>query len=221
MALNTRLRNGFVAADEFGFDGVAANDPQSRQRFLETAYWNPRVVTGKDGKARVSFKAPSALSEYRITARGVTGADTLAGQTAATLTVSKSFFVDLKVPASLTQGDKPRFMGQVHHTGARGKLALRLTVYSGGREEVFPRTIELTKDGVEEVVFDPFEIPESETVRLSLSGTIGGASDEIAVEVPVRPGASRPSHRSREPRPRARPSLSGFRRGEPTRVPRC
>ena len=58
LALNTRLRNGFVAADEFGFDGVAANDPQSRQRFLETAYWNPRVVTGKDGKARVSFKAP-------------------------------------------------------------------------------------------------------------------------------------------------------------------
>ena len=38
------------------------------------------VVTGKDGKARVSFKAPSALSEYRITARGITGADTLAGQ---------------------------------------------------------------------------------------------------------------------------------------------
>ena len=54
---------------------------QSRERFVETAYWNPSVVTGKDGKARVTFKAPSALSEYRITARGVTGADTLVGQT--------------------------------------------------------------------------------------------------------------------------------------------
>ena len=43
------------------------------------------VVTGKDGKARVTFKAPTALSEYRITARGVTGADTLAGQTTASL----------------------------------------------------------------------------------------------------------------------------------------
>ena len=57
----------------------------ARERFVETAYWNPLVVTGKDGKARVTFKAPTALSEYRITARGVTGADTLAGQTTASL----------------------------------------------------------------------------------------------------------------------------------------
>ena len=98
----------------------------TRERFVETAYWNPVVVTGKDGKARVSFKAPSALSEYRITARGITGADTLAGQTTAPLTVRKNFFVDLKVPASLTQGDKPRFVAQVHHTGVTGKLALGL-----------------------------------------------------------------------------------------------
>src|SRR5262249_44006979 len=33
---------------------------QPRERFVETAYWNPSVVTGKDGKARVSFKAPAA-----------------------------------------------------------------------------------------------------------------------------------------------------------------
>ena len=92
-----------------------------RERFVETAYWNPSVVTGKDGKARVTFKAPTALSEYRFTARGVTGADTLVGQTTAELTVRKDFFVDLKVPAALTQGDKPRFIAQVHHTGVAGR----------------------------------------------------------------------------------------------------
>jgi uncharacterized protein YfaS (alpha-2-macroglobulin family) len=67
-------------------------------------------VTGKDGKARVTFKAPSALSDYRLVARGVTGADTLVGQTASSLTVRNNFFVDLKDPASLTQGDTPRFV---------------------------------------------------------------------------------------------------------------
>ena len=97
-----------------------------RERFAETAYWNPLVVTGKDGKARVTFKAPTALSAYRITARGVTGADTLAGQTTSSLTVRKNFFVDLKFPSSLTQGDKPRFIARVHHTDLVGKLALRL-----------------------------------------------------------------------------------------------
>ena len=66
---------------DLGDFGIEGQEPQTRERFVETAYWNPLVVTGKDGKARVTFKAPTALSEYRITARGVTGADTLAGQT--------------------------------------------------------------------------------------------------------------------------------------------
>ncbi len=181
-ALNTRTHWASYSADAF-----EGQQPPTRERFVETAYWNPIVVTGKDGKTRVSFKAPSALSEYRITARGITGADTLAGQTSAPLTVRKPFMVDLKVPASLTQGDKPRFVAQVHHTGVVGKLALRLSVYIAGREEVFPKTLELSKDGVDEVIFDPFEIPAGESVRLTLKGTIGASSDELTVEVPIRP----------------------------------
>ena len=39
---------------------------EPRQRFVETAYWNPSVVTGKDGKATIKFRAPTALSEYRF-----------------------------------------------------------------------------------------------------------------------------------------------------------
>src|SRR5262245_54910517 len=78
--------------------GAQRADVQPRERFVESAYWNPSVVTNRDGKARVTFRAPPALSEYRITARGVTGGDTLAGQMSAALRVKKDFFVDLKVP---------------------------------------------------------------------------------------------------------------------------
>src|SRR5262249_27248017 len=148
------------------FEGKAA-DVQPRERFVETAYWNPSVVTGKDGKARVSFKAPAALSEYRITARGITGADTLAGQTTTALTVRKDFFVDLKVPSALTQGDQPRFLAQVHHRGVQGQLALQLAIYAGGRDDVLRKTLELKGEGVEEVLFEPFEVPEGDTARLT------------------------------------------------------
>jgi prepilin-type processing-associated H-X9-DG protein len=175
---------GYFDAD---FADVKAGETSTRERFVETAYWNPLVVTGKDGKARVTFKAPSALSEYRITARGITGADTLAGQTTATVTVRKSFFVYLKVPSSLTQGDKPRFVAQVHHSGVVGRLALRLAIYAGGRDEVYPRTIELVKDGIDEVMFEPVEVPEGDSMRLTLTGTVGAASDQLVVEVPVHP----------------------------------
>ncbi len=160
---------------------------QPRQQFVETAYWNPSVVTGKDGKGRVKFKAPMALSEYRFTARGVTGADTLVGETTSELTVRKDFFVDLKVPAALTEGDRPRFAGTVHHVGVTGTLNVKLSVYAGGRDQVFPKTIEIKTDGIDEISFDAFEVPDGDDVRLALTAECGAAKDELVVEIPVRP----------------------------------
>ena len=148
----------------------------------------PRVVTGKDGKATVKFKAPMALSEYRFSARGVTGADTLVGQATASLAVRKDFFVDLKVPATLSQGDKPRFSARSTTSASRGRSRSRLAIYSGEpASRSIPKTLDLKADGVEEVLFEPFEVPDGESVRLTLTAKAGEASDELVVEVPIRP----------------------------------
>ena len=171
-----------------GTPGAEAQNPaMPREQFAETAYWNPGVVTGKDGKASVKFKAPMALSEYRFSARGVTGADTLVGQASGGLTVRKDFFVDLKVPATLSQGDRPRFSAEVHHVGIKGNVDVRLAIYSGEKEQVYPRTLDLKGDGVEAVLFEPFEVPDGESVRLTLTAKAGEVSDEMVVEVPIRP----------------------------------
>ncbi|MEO6808597.1 MAG: MG2 domain-containing protein, partial [Isosphaeraceae bacterium] len=177
------LSYAFRARRTLGVDAVQT----PRQSFIETAYWNPSVVTGKDGKARVTFKAPTALSRYRFTSRGVTGADTLAGQATAELRVRKDFFVDLKVPSVLTQGDKPRFSAQLHHGGdGQGDATLRLAIYAGGRDQVIPKTIPIKGAGVEEVLFDPFEVPDGDVVRLELKASLGDQSDTLVVEVPIR-----------------------------------
>ena len=68
-----------------------------------------------------------------------------------------------------------------------GQLALRLNIYAGGRDEVYPRKIELKNDGIDEVLFEPYEVPETDLVRLTLTGTVGDVSDELVAEVPVRP----------------------------------
>ena len=99
----------------------------------------------------------------------------------------KDFFVDLKVPSALTQGDKPRFSAEVHHRGVVGTLELRLTIYAGGREGVEPKRIEVKADGVEQVLFDPFDVPDGDEVRLTLAATLGEAKDEMTVAVPIRP----------------------------------
>ncbi len=120
-------------------------------------------------------------------ARGVTGADTLVGQTTAELVVRKDFFVDIKVPPSLTQGDKPRFIGQIHHVGIKGNVEVKLSAYAGENEQVYPKTLEIKGDGIDEIVFEPFEVPDSDNVRLTLTATVGQAKDELVTEVPVRP----------------------------------
>jgi TolA-binding protein len=174
----------------FGAKAKRANRPGAppRQAFVETAYWNPSVVTGKDGKARVTFRAPAALSKYRFTARGVTGADTLAGQATGSLAVRKEFFVDLRVPASLTEGDKPRLTARLHHAGgATGEAIVRLTAYAGDQEQVYMQKVGVKADGVDDVTFEPFEVPDAESVRFTVAARLGDANDELVAEVPIRP----------------------------------
>ncbi len=181
-ALNDRLRDDHLE----GFDEKKAREPAApRQSFAETAYWNPSVVTDKDGTARITFRAPSALSQYRITARGVTGSDTLAGETTADLAVRKDLFVDLKTPASLTQGDQPRLTARLHHAGVTGKARLTLKGYPGDLADV--RDLDLRGDGVVEVTFDPFIVPDTDHLGLELSVDVGEAHDSVKADVPVRP----------------------------------
>ena len=179
-------RGGRVAG--LGLDARLGREAgAARELFSETAYWNPSIVTGADGKATIKFKAPMSLSEYRFSARGVTGADTLVGQATSALTVKKDFFVTLKVPAALAQGDRPRFSAEVHHVGVKGPVEVRLSVYSGEREQVDLKKLDLKADGVEEILFDPFEVPDAGSVRLTLSAKAGEKADEMVAEVPVRP----------------------------------
>jgi len=171
-------------------EGSLRRGPVARRRqVVETAYWNPAVATDAQGKARVTLRAPSALSRYQFTARGITAADTLAGQANAEIEVRKDFSVELKAPASLTQGDRPRFVARVRHRGGAGAgtARVRLAIHAGGREVVQPKELEWKEDGVDEVTFDPFEVPDAEEVRLVATAEAGAAKDEVSLETPVRP----------------------------------
>ncbi|MDX2036423.1 MAG: MG2 domain-containing protein [Isosphaeraceae bacterium] len=167
--------------------GTTAAPAQPRRQFVETAYWNPSIVTGADGKARVEFPAPAAMSSYRFTARGTSANDTLVGQGNADLVVRQAFFVDIKAPSVLTQGDRPRFVARLHHQGVTGKAEATFTTYAAGRKLVAPKTVDITADGVTELAFEPFDVPEGDVVRLTLEAKVGTASDDLVVEIPIRP----------------------------------
>ena len=99
-------------------------------------------------------------------------------------------------------------------SGSRGGGGLKLSIYSGERDQVFPKTLDLKADGVEEILFDPFEVPDGESVRLTLTAKAGdGSRTRWSSRSRSAPGASRRSPRPRARRPTTRRSSSACRPG--------
>jgi uncharacterized protein YfaS (alpha-2-macroglobulin family) len=85
-----------------------------RKEFKDTAFWQPDVITGGDGKATVSFKLPDNLTTWRATARGVT-ADTRVGSVVQKTIARKDVIMRLEMPRFLTEGDTVTISGLVHN----------------------------------------------------------------------------------------------------------
>jgi hypothetical protein len=88
-----------------------------RRNFPDTAYWNPSVVTGDDGTAKVTLKLPDNLTTWRMTARGLT-ADTRVGQATNDLIATKPLLVRPALPRFLTTGDKLAIQAVVQNNTA-------------------------------------------------------------------------------------------------------
>lgn len=78
-----------------------------RQKFEDTAYWNPFVVTGANGTATLKFAFPDNLTTWRATARGITS-DTKVGLSTRETLVTKPLLVRLELPRFLVQHDRVR-----------------------------------------------------------------------------------------------------------------
>ena len=58
----------FELAD-FKNEGAALVQPTIRKNFKDTAFWQPDVITGADGRATVKVDLPDNLTTWRATAR--------------------------------------------------------------------------------------------------------------------------------------------------------
>jgi hypothetical protein len=78
---------------------------QVRRDFRTTAFWQPNVVTGKDGKATVKVKFPDSLTSWRATARVSTSGNQFGVATTTTRT-SQPLIVRLQAPRFFVVGDE-------------------------------------------------------------------------------------------------------------------
>jgi len=184
---------GAPVATNAASGGKAPGDgkPQARREVRGEGRWLPSVITGTDGKAVASVRMPETTTAWRLTARGCS-VETLVGQaTAATLT-RKDFFVELKTPSFLREGDEIRVVGRVHNlTDYAGTVPLTLRVLSAGEQlnvlATREKSVEVKAKGGAEVAFDAFVIPNALNIVFELMAQAGEQKDGLRQTLPVQP----------------------------------
>lgn len=112
-----------------GGGGVSLAGVDLRAKFVPTAYWNPSVKTGGDGKASVSFKLPDNLTRFRLMA--VANAGKRFGSGESSLTVSKPLMLRPSLPRLARAGDVFE-CGVVAHNYAPGAVGIKISVEAAG-----------------------------------------------------------------------------------------
>ncbi len=212
-----RLRNGGGAPAD---DQLAANEPMDRQEELRYAVggamlpqamakrrdgidlaprrevrgegrWLPSIVTNPDGKAVATIPMPETTTAWRLTARGCS-VETLVGQATATTLTRKDFFVELKAPSFLREGDEIRVVGRVHNlTDFAGPVPLTLNVTDPKDPTKViatrSKSVDVKAKSGAEVTFDSFVVPNSLKLDFDLGGSAGEQNDRLALALPVQP----------------------------------
>lgn len=94
--------------------GEDLKSPKVRQDFRSTAYWQPTIVTNKEGKAQIRVKFPDSLTTWRATARTISKQTAVGNITHETKT-NKDVIIRLQAPRFFTERDEVVLSANVHN----------------------------------------------------------------------------------------------------------
>lgn len=100
-----KTNNSFQGIISHGVEGGGGGGGESRSVFKDTAYWNPHVMTGPDGRATLSVELPDNLTTW-VAAAVAASTRTQVGDAFTEITVSKDVVVRPILPNFLRTGDQ-------------------------------------------------------------------------------------------------------------------
>jgi uncharacterized protein YfaS (alpha-2-macroglobulin family) len=156
--------------------------PTIRKNFKDTAFWQPNVLTGADGKATVKVELPDNLTTWRATARAVT-ADTKVGATKYKVVARKDVIMRLETPRFVTQGDTVTLSGIVHnYLNADKSTQISLEVNGAQLQNSGKQTVTIGKQGEHRIDWQ-ISAPNVGEIKLLAKALTDTESD--AVELPL------------------------------------
>jgi hypothetical protein len=157
-----------------------------RKEFKDTAFWQPNVLTGADGKATVKFNLPDNLTTWRATARAVS-ADLRVGSNVGRVLSRKDLILRFETPRFMTEGDTVTVSGIVHnYLGSEKVTQIELKVTGANLLNTGQQTVTIAKQGEHRI---DWRITASQLGNVTLLATAktNAESDGIELPVPVVP----------------------------------
>lgn len=104
-----------------------------RREEVDTAAWQPDLLTDAGGKARFSFRMPDSLTRWRITVRAVDEAGEV-GQKKQFIRSEKPLYLKWSGPTLFREGDKPQ-LGLFAFNQGEDETEAELVTQVGGQEQ--------------------------------------------------------------------------------------
>lgn len=178
--------NGLAVADLVRLAGDAGLQVLPSMASAETGYWNPAILTDKEGKATITFRTPDRSTAWKLRAKGI-NAETLAGQTETDIVTKKELFGELQTPLAYTEGDKGVVLVEVHNTEFKdGEITVVLKTTIGDKSTEQKKVLKVEKTGVQSLSF-PIEIAGGDSLGFELTVVRGETRDVLTRTVPVLP----------------------------------
>ncbi len=140
----------------FFADGVWVHNNKDggvRSVFKDTAYWNPKVRLGEDGKARVTFKLPDNTTTWVVSAVGANMA-TQVGQARTEIMVSKNTIIRPALPEMMRVGDRVEAAVTIsNNTDERVSYAVQAKFDAGSIADGADRTLTIEPHSVSDLTF--------------------------------------------------------------------
>ena len=160
--------------------------PTIRKNFKDTAFWQPNVVTGADGKATVEVELPDNLTTWRATARGITS-DTKVGATKYKVVARKDVIMRLETPRFITQGDTVTLSGIVHnYLNADKSTQISLEVSGAQLQGAPQQTVNVRKQGEHRIDWQISAANVGE-IKLLAKALTDTESDAVELQLMVNP----------------------------------
>lgn len=158
-----------------------------RTNFKDTAGWNPTVWTGESGEATVSMTLPDNLTEWRITAVGLSDTS-MAGIATAAFRAKKDLMLRLELPQYLVEGDHQRATVMVaNDTGRDADVHVELGATGVQLGGDLRRTVRVPSGQPQVVDMDVVAGAAGPATFTARAWIDGGPTDGVRQSFPIHP----------------------------------